>query len=273
MDEEKKREPSFDDGNHVDVKNEFITADYPEGMKAADLKMLRFVISQCKLGDTEFFEYEFSAAKIADYMNMDKFNLYREAMDMTEKRLFNCNLRIGTEKDHELIHLFRKCTYKNGTFTMRMDEEAAQLFLKLGGQFTEIPIAPILVMKNKNSIRIYELMCQKMMHNYPHSTHATGIEISLDELRKVTETTGKKSYDHAGHFKERVLTPALQEIEKAAMWKTIVNDKKRSRRIVGFSLEVWTSTGYEKVQRYKNAGQFLPEDEIDGQMELSDFML
>ncbi len=270
--EEKKREVAFDENNHVDVKNEFITAEYPDGMKATDMKMLRFVISQCKQGDKEFFEYEFSAADIAEYMGLDTHNLYREAAEMTEKRLFNCNLRIGTEKKHELIHLFSKCSYQDGIFTMRMDEQAARLFLNLRGNFTEIPIAPILSMRNKNSIRIYELICQKFMSEYPYADCARVIDISLEELRKVTETEGKKSYDQAGHLREKVLAPSLEEIEKAAEWKIIVKNKKRSRRIIGYELTVWSRNGWEVIEKYKREGKFPPKGELPGQMSIMDYL-
>ena len=266
-----KREVSFNEDNHVDVKNDFITAEYPDGMKAADMKMLRFVISQCKKGDKEFFEYEFSATDIAEYMNMDRHNLFKEALDMTEKRLFNCNLRIGTRNKHELIHLFKKCTYQDGKFTMKMDEEAARLFLGLRGNFTEIPIAPILAMRNKNSIRIYEVICQKFMSKYPYADCAKVIDIPLEELRKVTETEKKKSYDHTGHLKNKVLTPSLAEIEEAAGWKIIVKDKKRGKKITGFELTVWSRAGWETIEKYKKEGKFPPREELPGQMSIFDY--
>jgi plasmid replication initiation protein len=273
MDEKrKKREVVFNEEHHVDVKNEFITADYPEKVTAADMKMLRFIISQCQQGDREFFEYEFSAADIAEFLNMDKFNLYREARDMTEKRLFNCNLRIGAEEDHELIHLFKKCKYRKGLFTMQMDDEAARLFLDLTKNFTEIPIAPILMMKNKNSIRIYELICQKFMSKYPYNRNAKVITISLEELRTVTDALNKKSYDHAGHFKDKILKPSIKEIETAADWKIEVKDLKRSRKVTGFELTVWDRYGYELVEKYKQEGTIPPpDDELPGQMTIFDY--
>lgn len=258
MKEEEKREVDFREENHVDVRNDFITMEYPEGIKAADLKMIRFVISQCRKGDKEFFEYEFSAADMAKHMHMDKSNLYHDAMDMAEKRLFNCNLRKGTEKQHEIIHLFKKCTYNNGIFTMRMDDEAKELFLELRRNFTEIPIAPILLMRNKNSIRIYELICEKFMSHFPYANKCTSINISLDELLKVTEREAKKSYEQAGHVKERVLTPAIREIEEAADWKIIVTNLKRSRKVTGFNLEVWSRNGWEVMEQCKREGTLPP---------------
>lgn len=274
-DNKHRREISFNEDNHVDVKNEFITAEYPDGMKAADMKMLRFVISQCRKGDKEFYEYEFSAADIAEYMNMDRHNLYRDALDMAEKRLFNCNLRIGTKSKHRLIHLFKRCTYQNGKFTMRMDEEAASLFLGLRGNFTEIPIAPILEMKNKNSIRIYELICQKFMSHYPYADCAKVIDIPLKELREITETAGKKSYDHTGHLKNKILIPSLAEVEEAAGWKIVLKDIKRGRRIIGFTLEVWSRSGWEVTEKYKREGKlpdWMEQKDLPGQMSIFEFI-
>ena len=273
--EEKKREVTFNKDNHVDVRNEFITADYPEGIKAVDMKLLRFVISQCRRGDKEFFEYEFSAADIAKHLNMDKFNLYREAQDIAEKRLFNCNLRIGEDDDHDLIHLFRRCKYKDGVFVMRMDEEAADIFLNLSGSFTEIPIAPILMMKKKNSIRIYELICKKFMNHYPHADVATVVSISLEELRKVTETEGKRSYDYSGHLKDKILNPSIAEIEEAARWRILVKNLKRGKKIIGFELTVWGRDGYELMEECKREGKLPPRpkygsDKMPGQLSLFD---
>lgn len=275
-DDGKKREVSFSEDNHIDIKNPAIEAVYPDGIKASDLKMMRFVMSQCKKGDTEFFEYEFNATDIADHLNLDRHNLYREALKMTEERLFNCNLKIGSENDHELVHIFKKCKYKNGTFVMRMDDEASKYFLELRNNFTEIPIAPILTMKNKNSIRIYELICMKFMSRYPYADNATSINVTLEELRKVTETEGRKSYDQAGHLKERILNPSIEEIEKAADWKIIVTNLKRSRQVIGFNLEVWSRSGWEVIEKYKRDGILPPTkknpDSLPGQMSFFDIL-
>lgn len=274
--DKEKKEVSFNEDNHVDVKNTFIKAQYPEGMKAIDHKVLRFVISQCQKGDKKFFEYEFSAMDLAKFLNTDRFNLYREADEMTKKRLFNCNLEIKDRNKSgkgKLIHLFGECDYDNGTFTMQLDSKASELFLDLQANFTEIPIAPILLMKNKNSIRIYELICQRFMSHYPYADHATSINVTLDELREITETKDKKSYDHTGHFKNKILNPSITEIEACAEWKIIVTNLKRSKQVVGYNLEVWSQYGYEQVEKSKRTGELLPgrkPDDDKNQMTLWD---
>ena len=268
---EKKRKASYNDNNKVTVRNDFIKASYPAKMTATDLKLLRLVIAQCRRADREFFEYEFRASDISERFQMDRDNLYREAHAAVE-RLFSCNLKVGSVEDYRLLHIFKTASYKSGTFTMRLSDEVKELFLQLEKNFTNIPILPVLAMKGKNSIRIYELICQKFMSKYPYNRNAKVITISLEELRTVTDTLNKKSYEQVGHFKAKILIPSLEEIEAAADWKIEVKDLKRSRKVTGFELTVWDRYGYELVEKYKREGTIPPpDDELPGQMSIFDY--
>lgn len=267
MDKE-KREADYREDIKLTVRNDFVTADYPIDITATDLKILRMVIAQCRKDDKEFMEYDFSAIDLAEKFNMDKSNLYRVARACV-KRLFKCDLTVGDDKNFEMLHIFRTVRYENGRFTMRLSEEMEKLFLQLNRDFTNMPLLPILGMRNKNSIRIYELICWKLMGQYPYADHATEIMLSTEELRKVTETSKTKSYDHTGHLKSRILIPSITEIESAAGWKILIDDVKKSRKVIGFRLEVWGRIGYEYVQDCKAKG-IIP-DQIPGQMSISDF--
>ena len=271
----KKRDADYGEDNKVTVRNDFVKADYPSQMTAMDLKLLRLVISQCRKSDTEFYEYEFSVVDIADRFGMDKSNLYREAKESV-RRLFKCDLEVGSDEEYELLHIFKTAKYKSGVFTMQLSDEVEKLFLRLKKNFTNIPLLPILAMKNKNSIRIYELICQKFMSHYPYADRAMVIEVSLEELREITDTAKRKSYDHTGHLKNKILNPSLAEIEMAADWKIIVKDMKRSRRITGFELTVWDRIGYEVIEQCKREGRIPPrpkyqEEDIPGQMSIFDY--
>lgn len=250
---EKKREADYRPEVKLTVRNDFVTADYPIDITATDLKILRMVIAQCRKNDTEFMEYDFSAMDLAEKFNMDKSNLYRVARSCV-KRLFKCDLTVGDDKKFEMLHIFRTAKYEDGWFTMKLSEEVEKLFLQLSRDFTDMPLLPILSMRNKNSIRIYELICRKFMRHYPYADHAMEITISTEELRKVTETSNTKSYDHTGHLKSRVLIPSITEIEKAAGWKIFCSDLKKSRKITGFCLEIWSRDGWEYIQDCKEKG-------------------
>lgn len=270
-----KREADYRPEVKLTVRNDFVTADYPVDITAVDMKILRMVIAQCRKSDTEFLEYQFSASDLADKFNMEKSNLYRNAR-ASVRRLFKCDLTVGDDDHYEMLHIFRTVKYDSGQFTLRLSEEVEKLFLRLNRDFTNMPLLPILAMRNKNSIRIYELICQKCMGHYPYADNAVEMTLSTEELRKITETSKTKSYDHIGHFKSRIVTPSLAEIEEATRWKIICTDVKKSRKVIGFHLEVWSRVSYEYLQDCKRKG-ILPnrgnrEEQLPGQMTISDFL-
>lgn len=252
-----ERKADYNEDNKVTVRNDFVKADYPAQMTATDLKLLRLVVAQCRKSDTEFYEYQFNAVDIADLFGIDKSNLYREAQKSV-RRLFKCDLEVGTKEEYELLHIFKTAKYKSGVFTMQLSDEVEKLFLRLKKNFTNIPLLPILAMRSKNSIRIYELICQRFMSHYPYADVAMIVKITLEELREVTDTTKSKSYDHISHLKSKILAPSIKEIETAADWKIIVKDLKLSRRIVGFELTVWDRNGYEIIEKCKREGTLPP---------------
>lgn len=250
---EKKREADYGEDNKVTVRNDFVTAKYPKDITTADIKLLRLIISQCRKDDTELYEYSFKVTDIAQMFGADKTNIYRIAHSVAE-RLFNCNLKIGEGKKYKLIHILQTADYDSGSFTLQLSPESENFFIHLRRDFTNIPLLPILTIKNKNSIHIYELICQKFIGHYPYADNATQVHLTVEELRKITDTTEQKSYDHIGHFKQRILNPSLAEIEQAADWKIISEDLKKSRQIIGFQLEVWSRNGWEYIQDCKENG-------------------
>lgn len=271
---EEKRNVDYGENNKITALNDFIEAEYPAGITATDLKMMRFIISQCRKNDKSFYVYEFSVSDIAGRFHIDRDNMYRSA-HQSIARLFNCNLKVGTEKEYELLHLFRTAKYKDGVFTMQLSEETDKLFLQLKRNFTSVPLLPVLAMKSKSSIRIFEAICEKLMGHMPYADNAVNAYISVEELRKVTETVNAKSYDHMSHFKRKVINPSVEEIERAANWKILVKNVKKSRTVIGINFEIWSRNGWEYIEDCKRKG-ILPKrgnaEQLPGQMSLFDYL-
>jgi plasmid replication initiation protein len=160
----------------------------------------------------------------------------------------------------EYRSIFQICRYdgKTGTITVQLGEGVTDLFLRLRRDFTRIPIAALLTMKSKYAIRLFEVMCEKMRNCMPFADHATEMQLSIEEIRTATGTDQQKTYDIITNLKRRILGPALEEIEQAASWKIICEDVKRSRRVVGFRLVVWSRNGWEYLEECKRKG-IIPE--------------
>ena len=275
--EDERREADYSEDNKITVHNDFVTALYPKGITATDLKMMRFIISQCRMSDVEFYEYSFSVTDIAGRFHIDRDHMYKAAHESIA-RLFSCNLKVGTEKKYELFHIFRTAKYENGIFTMRLSEESNKLFLQLRKNFTNVPLLPVLSMKSKSSIRIFELLCEKLKGNLPFADNAMSLYVDLGELRQVTETLNAKSYDRMTNFKKRVVNPSIAEIEQAAGWKIVLQNVKKGKSITGFNFEIWSRNGWEYIEDCKAKG-ILPyrgkygndENQVPGQMTFADY--
>ena len=286
-----KRETDYEvEKNKVVVRNDFVEAIHPERMDLKTMKLFRLVISQCKKVDKELFSYDFKVSDLADILSIDSSNIYKDTESMC-LNMMQMVLKYGggdPSKDWEMKHIFESCKYDStgGIITIKLHEDMSELLLRLnGGRFTQMPVSDVLMMKSKYAIRIYELICEKMMNQKPHANISVGIQLSLDEIRKATNTDKKKSYDQVGHLKDKVLLPAIRDIEEATRkktvedytgWKIVVSDLKYGRRITGFQLEIWDRTGYEVVERCKRTGDPLPgryRDVIAGQMSIEDYLI
>ena len=146
--------------------------------------------------------------------------------------------------------------------------------------FTKVPISAVLMMKSKYTIRLFELICEKMQNCYPYADTATEVTLTLEEIRKATGTDQKKTYDILSNLKKRVFYPSIDEIETASDWKIICTDIKKGRTVTGFRLEIWSRNGYEYLEYCKANGiipnrgnrEYETETQIPGQMNIFDYV-
>lgn len=281
-----KRETDYDieQKNKVSVRNDFVKAIHPDRMDLKTMKLFRLVISQCRMSDTELYSYDFKVSDLGKALDIDSSNIYKDTEAMC-LNMMQMVLKYGggsPGKSWKMKHIFESCNYdsKTGTLTIKLHEEMADLVLRLSGQFTQIPVSSILMMKSKYAIRLYELICGKMMSTKPYGDVSVSVQLSLEEIRTATGTDKKKSYDQVGHIKQKVLLPAIQDIESATGykdlkdctgWKIIVTDIKHGRKVTGFNLEIWSRAGWETIEKYKREGKFPPREELPGQMSIFDY--
>ena len=269
-----KREADYNENNKMVVSNNYVRAVHPPNMSINAMKLFRLVVTQCRLKDDEFFEYDFRITDLAESFQISSQNLYRDVKSMC-KTMLQSLLYAGDDNPRhswEYRTIFRTCRYDQdtGTVTVQLSNDVTDLFLRLKREFTKIPIAALLSMRSKYAIRLFEVMCEKMRNCMPYAGNATEVQLSLEEIRTATGTDKKKTYEKMSNLRTRVLLPALAEIEEAASWKIICEDKKRGRRVVGFRLEVWSRNGWEYIEECKRKG-IIPE-QIPGQQTIFDYL-
>ncbi len=278
---EDARKPDLNtDKNQMVVSNNYITAVHPEKMTINAMKLFRVAITQCRMSDKGFYEYSFAIKELSEMLGVDRSDIYRDTQDLC-KNIMQMLLYVGDGNPRhqwEYKHIFDKCRYdpKQEAVNIQLHKDMTALFLELKRNFTEIPIDVLLTIKSKYAIRIYEVICQKMMHHFPHASTSTEIMLTPEEIRKATRTDSKKTYDLIGNLKNKVILPSLAEIERCANWKIICTDVKRGRRIIGFNLQIWSANGYAFMEQCKKEGRIpgaagLEDTGISGQVTIFDF--
>lgn len=277
-----KRDVDYNEENKMVVRNDYVKAIHPDRMSVNAMKLFRLTIAQCRMKDEELFEYTFKVEDIAKAFHIEGRTVYRELQSMCVS-MMQMVLLYGDgdpRKSWTMKHIVERCTHEpgSGEIVIQLHKDMTDLLLRLKRDFTKIPIASVLLMRSKYSIRLFELLCEKMKNCLPYADNATEVTLTLEEIRKATGTDKRKTYDKTSNFKARVLKPSLSEIEESAGWKILCYDLKKGRAVIGFRLEVWSRNGWEYMEECKakgiipNRGNREYESQIPGQMSIFDFV-
>ena len=200
--------------NNLIVKsNNLIEARY--SLNLNEQKILLYAISRLNREDKELNIVEFDVVEFTQLIDT-KGKRYEDFRD-TVRSLRKREIIIDT-KEKELITgwLSNISFYKNtGKVRIKFDDELIPYLLQLKSRFTRYELKNILYLKNKYSIRIYELLKQYEK-----------IGIREIELKKLKETLmlDEKQYERIYDFERFVLKPSKKEIDKNT--DIIMNYKK-----------------------------------------------
>ena len=244
--------------------NNLITAQYSRKISLIGQKLVRLAIANINnLHDDDFITYKVSLIELARLLEIEENkHIYRDvkkaSVELLEtKILIEEKRKRGSFRRYNLFSYF---DYNDGegTVTIRFNPDMKPFLISLKKNFTQIPIEQILFMSHKYSIRVYELIKMKLRNAKVYADKHQEIEITVEELRRATST--ENQYKQIGQFKEFVLKPALDDIEKNAPYHVEPKDIKEGRRIIGWTMDVWSKVGWNYVQ--------LQKDQIEGQMTL-----
>ncbi len=119
--------------------------------------------------------------------------------------------------------------FKNYTYSemikVEFEPEIMPFLVQLKQKFLSYPVTHIAELKTKYGLILYEYLLSSYKQYYSDQSHAK-IKISLEDLRRVTGTLDKKSYDVWGEFERRVLSPAVKDINKANVSIQILETNK-----------------------------------------------
>lgn len=242
------KEFKFDSNHDVAMANNLILNGV-NTLNANELKLLRLAITQSQKGDTELYEYEIAAQELANILNIDIKNLYKNLDKMTD-HIQQSFIKI---KDDQTQRFFKqswvdRCEYNKGLVRIKLAEGLKPYILGLKSCFSKIKIEEYIAYKSKHTIIIRELLEAKMKNEKPHADVVIEIPITVEELKRVTNTT--KDYKSISQFKAHVLDAAIKEINEYYLgYHVTAIPYKNGRSIEGYNFTIESQSHFDKYDK------------------------
>lgn len=241
-----KKEMVLNENLDVAIANKLINCTV-NPFTATELKILRLAIMQSSMNDTELYEYEISAKELSEFLNIDIKNLYKHMKEMIIH--FHSPVMMEDETTHRISSQswVDHCDYNNGTLTIKLAYGLKPYLLGLKNCFSKIKMHEYISYKSRHSIIIRELIQSKTGGQLPRIDSPVKIAISIDELKRVTNTA--KEYEKLSRFRARVLDVAIKEINESNFYYHItIEPYKDGRSVAGYYFILENQSQYNHMK-------------------------
>ena len=212
--------------NNLVVKsNELITASY--AMTVNEQRLLLACIGQIDsrttLDNGAVFRLSVEQARDLFYTKGDQRHAYRDMQDACE-RLFERKVRIALPESQELLTRFVQSIVfdpENGTADLRFAYEILPYLSQLEANFTKYRLSNIVQLTSSHAVRIYELIVSWATQGQYYK------EMEIDAFRELLGL-GEK-YKLNGQLKEKVVNPAVQQINESTDFELDISFRKSKR--------------------------------------------
>ena len=208
-------------------------------------KIILYLISKISLSDQDFKEYEFDIREFCKVCGLDdcsgkNYKLMKDAIKGIRDKSLWILLPDGRKS---LISWIEKARIEDqsGKIQIRLDSDMKPFLIQLKKNYTQYELLWTLNFKSKYSIRLYELI--KSVHY--HELEPFVKEYSLEELRGLLDA---EKYERYQHFKERVLIPAVNEINSFSDKKITFEPIKKGRSFIRIRFTVESKDTFETLR-------------------------
>lgn len=216
------------------------------------------VDSKKKLTDHHVFSI--TVNDIAELVNIDRNAAYtrlKQSVDSLLNRFITIDVDGGLPLKTRWVYGVRYAE-NEGKIELRFAPEIMPLLSNLKGNFTQYKLTHVLGFQSSYSIRLYEILCEKM-----------GGEciLEVDWIKKKFEIDNE--YSRVGNLKARVIDPAVNEINTYSNMRVSYTQVKRGRTIVGFkfvyviAIDKKSSKPQQKFSEFLNEEKIKPEKHIN----------
>lgn len=248
------------DKNYVVTQdNNLIEARHTKPLSVREQKIILTMVSMIEPSDNDFKDYIISIREFHNLLGLDGREHYTEMKSVIQSLMTKTvEIPLGG-KSFLMTHWVSTAKYLEGTGTiqLRFSPELKPYLLQLKDTFTSYKLTNILSLNSMYSIRLYELMkkWQKV----------TKWECTVESLREKLGATNK-SYTVYGNFKNKILNPAVAELNNQTDLSIKFTEVKKGRKIVSIKFTIYKRTYAEEARIPDNQPEsirLLREKEIE----------
>ncbi len=187
----------------------------------AEIDLILVILAQINKDDVEFKDYTFTIDELRN--RMDKTLTKTTRLKDTAKKLMSRVLEVEeSPKKWKLFNWFSCFDYDNGVITCRFDKALKPYLLQIKEQYTLANLKNMLPMDSAYSKRIYLLLME-----YRRIGHRS---FKVEDLQDILQVP--KSLKTYSNFKLKVLTPAIEDINKYGEIFVEMKEIKLVRKVV-----------------------------------------
>lgn len=228
---------SLDTENYVVQANDLIGG--KQSLKLNSAKLIRAAIMQIIPEDEELKPYIITIKELSKLLKVSESNLYRDIDDITDDIIRNpvfIKEINGRQIKWVKIPWVTRCEYNSDVgVAIKLNDDLKPFLIKLKEHYTQYSLDNILTMKSTYSIRIFELLQEKIKVK-KIGKNGECVQISLQELRECCNCEDK--YRSFNHFKTRVIDTACNEINGLTIFRIKYDYIKNGKSIVAINFHV-----------------------------------
>lgn len=195
-------------------------------------KILLYMISKIRPMDTGNEEYTFDIQEFCSVAGLDTSNgFYYVSLKRQIKELRDSSVWVKVGKKEILLSWLNTVEMDEGSGTIKIKfHETIQPYLfELKEKYVSYRLNEVLVMRSKYSLHLYELLKSfaygDAFHNYQE------VEVNY-EPKQLQVLLDAEKYDRYYNFKQRVLLPAIQEINECSEEIHVEMKEERAGRAI-----------------------------------------
>jgi len=203
-------------------------------LSTQEQKIILYLISKIKPEDTDLHLYEFDIKEFCEICGIDETSgknythLKETIRTLSNKSNWAIIQKDGEECETLLRWIEKPYIYsQKGIIKIRLDNDMKPFLVELKRNFTTYELDYILGMKSKYSLRLYELFkSYEFMSKCTYSIEKLKIMLSVEK------------YENFKDFRNRVLEPALREINLYSDIKVTAKAEKKGNKYDKITFEI-----------------------------------